>query len=264
MSTRLKIVINPALRADEALASLIARIPDHFEEMGQEVFRKRNVVRRLPFPAASVPVMAVKRYKKLGWLRAVFYSFMGRSKAERAYCYALEMTRRGVATPLPVAYIERRRCSGLITESYFISAWQDLRPIKEGLHDDSDYRPAMALDFAHFMANVHRQGILHHDLNSVNALWSQDADGHYSFSLIDNNRMAILPPGKEPTTRQCIENLSKFAVSEKVVRGVAEAYVAERGWPQERVNDIVNSTLDFNLRRNKRRQVKARLKKLWS
>ncbi len=57
------------------------------------------------------------------------------------------------------------------------------------LNAPEEFNKVMAGDFARFVNRLHQKGIIDIDLNAGNVLYQPQADGHYTFSLIDINRM---------------------------------------------------------------------------
>ena len=75
--------------------------------VAKKVFcHNRNVVEMVNLQGSP---FVVKRYKEPNWLNRVVYTWLRKSKARRAYEYALRLLDEGVETPAPVAYIEIKR-----------------------------------------------------------------------------------------------------------------------------------------------------------
>ncbi len=125
-----------------------------------------------------------------------------------------------------------------LSYAYYLSGSVDLPPIKDQLNRDDWSRP-LATAFARFAADLHKRGILHHDLNSTNTLYHERADGSYSFAVIDINRMAFSAPatqtiddqqGGTPQYRfsfslaERIENLTRFTGRIDLFEHVARQY----------------------------------------
>ena len=80
---------------------------------------KRNVVEKVTIAGE---VFVVKRYKRPILINRIIYCFFRKSKARRAYEYAVELLKRGVDTPYPVAYFEQYK-NGLFDCGIFISKY---------------------------------------------------------------------------------------------------------------------------------------------
>ena len=232
----MKIEINPRY---EKMRGFVERIPDVFEQEGRELFRGRNVIKSFVVQLdGKEQEVVVKRYKRPNFFQKIAYSFFCSTKACRAYEHAIILQQNGFATPEGYAYIETRR-NGLIDYCYFISDVDNSHPISEQLNDRQDFNKPMAADYAHFVARLHQKGIIDIDLNSGNVLYQPQADGHYTFSLIDTNRMKFFqgyPPMKE-----CVENLTRFTGRMEVFEYVAREYVKARSLDEAVVREMVEA-----------------------
>lgn len=243
-----KIKINPRY---SQLGSFIERLPEVSEQEGNVVFRGRNVIKSFLVPTSEGDMtVVVKRYKRPNIFQKIGYSFFRSTKACRAYENALELQRRGFATPEPYGYIELRE-KGLIDYCYFISAVDDSHPISEQLNDIEEFNHALAADYARFVAQLHQQGIIDIDLNSGNVLYQLQADGSYTFSLIDINRMDFYTG--YPPLAECMENLTRFTGRMDVFEYVAREYVKARGMGEDMVQRFVDAKIvhDRNWKRRK-------------
>ena len=167
------------------MAETMASIPDRFEAEGTLLYKGRNTIKR--FDDGGVAYV-VKRFRRPMFVQRVVYTFFRPGKARRAYHYGLRLKQLGFATPESIAYLETRS-GGLLDQSYYICRVDDAPPICERLNDPEEFDRVMAADLARMLANLHQKGVLHGDFNSTNVLYRPQADGHYAFSLIDNNRM---------------------------------------------------------------------------
>ncbi len=92
----------------------------------------------------------------------------------------------------------------------------------------------MADDFARFAVALHRKNILHDDLNSTNILYQKLTNGHYSFSLIDTNRMRVKPFDEKFSKHEYIENLTRFTEQEELFAYVLKKYLVFMNWGDNR------------------------------
>lgn len=212
-----KIVINPTY---QAWAAFLHTLPMRFDAEGETLYADRNVIKRYYLNGKAV---VVKRFRRPVWIQRMVYTFFRKSKAQRAYLYGLELRRRGVETAESIAYIEHKRLL-LIDDCYYVCGNDSAPPIADEIYDTETPNLVMLADFARFVAYLHEHGILHHDLNRTNVLYHPLGNGHYTFSLIDNNRMRFYPEGTTPPLPECMENLTRFTGDMKVFRYVAEEY----------------------------------------
>ena len=111
----------------------------------------------------------------------------------------------------------------------------------------------MAGDFARFVNRLHQKGIIDIDLNSGNVLYQPQADGHYTFSLIDINRMKFYtgyPPMKE-----CVENLTRFTGRMDVFELVAREYVKARGMEESQIQYFMDGKAEHDRRWKTRKSI---------
>lgn len=142
-------------------------------------------------------------------LSGIVYMFR-RSKARRSYHNACELIRRGIGTPVPVAFIEKRGLFGYLKESYYISEYDLGNSLGGFLRQDVSVHRVLA-QFAEFVSYLHERGIKHNDLNSSNVRVNMASDGKLRFSLIDLNRMEINPLGVRLLLKERFVDITKFS-----------------------------------------------------
>lgn len=150
-----------------------------------------------------------------------------RSKACKSYENALELLRRGILTPAPVGYVERRTASGMLACSFYVSEFDDTMELGDYL-DGGGHEALHA--FACFMARLHKAGIRHDDLNRTNVRVVVADDGTPVFSLIDLNRMKIYPAGAEVPVDDSFRNLCRFSPLDDGFRYFVGVYLSQRGF----------------------------------
>lgn len=242
---KIKIKINPKY---SQLGCFIEHISDVFEIEGQIIFQGRNVIKSFVLRVnGKEQTVIVKRYKRPNFFQRIGYSFFRSTKAFRAYENALELQCRGFSTPEPYGYVETR-VNGLIDYCYFISDVVHSHPISEQLNEQEEFNHVIAEDYARFVARLHQKGIIDIDLNSGNVLYQQQEDGHYSFSLIDINRMTFYAEDEYPPLSECMENLTRFTGRMDVFEYVAREYVKARGMDDKMVHLFVNAKIAHDKR----------------
>ncbi len=248
MSEKQFIQINPKYSGDKHIKEFVEGLHDSFFKCGKVVYNKRNILKIMQTGSDLMPVVAVKRFKPLGALRGIYYTYIGKSKAERCFEYALELARRGIDTPEALACVTVRK-NGVLRDSYYICKCVELPAIKDGVHWEDSFNERMAEDFAAMAAAMHESGVTHGDLNCDNVLYRQNDDGSYSFTLIDINRMTIDKDHQPVKDAAAIADMCCFTRSLKVMRSVAEYYVRARGWDSRMVEKMVDAKRRFNRRR---------------
>lgn len=243
----MKIVIHPQF-AD--VMDFVRQLPQLFEREGELLYESRNIVKRYRVNGKD---MVVKRYKQPNIVQRVAYTFFKKSKTERAYLFAGMLSERGFDTPHEVAYIERKK-NGLFLDGYFVSLNCNYPPLSELLRKrDFDRQPANEL--ASYMVELHKEGILHGDLNLTNILYHTDREGKYQFTLIDTNRSKFRPA---LTKQECLENLKRLTHSKALLRYIVIQYATLRGWnPQECALEVFRYLLLFEQKRKRKRKFQS-------
>ncbi len=212
------VTVNPEF-SSPALEKFINGLPDSFDNAGKELYNGRNIVKSFVINGQE---LIVKRFKKLSFFRALLY--LGRtSKATRAYRYGLEILKRGVITPEPVAVINKRH-GILLHDSYFISLPLHRPDMTFIRNKDFDRHEAKML--AAFVYELQQRGILHGDMNMTNILLadSNAVNPLERYAIIDTNRSVILPQGKQPTIRQRAKNLMRLTHRRDLMRAVLSSF----------------------------------------
>ena len=240
------------------LADFITHLPGHFDGGGELLYDHRNQIRRYH---VGQHIVVAKRYRRPRWIQKIAYSFFQKSKAERAYRNGIELRRRGFDTPCSIAYIEEKR-HGLLADSYYLCENDDTPPLADFTETPMPVDAQLAEDLGTSLAQLHRHGILHHDLNNTNVLCRKAADGHYTFALIDNNRMRFYPEGIEPPEGACMENITRYTGDLDLFRRVAAAYCKARGWTAEKVGEMMAAKTRHDRSYDRKKARLARLKKM--
>lgn len=218
--------------------SYIKQIPTLFEQNGELIFHKRNIVKRMRTPYGE---WIVKRYKRPFMLQRLAYTFWRKSKAHRAFLFASHLRSLNINTPKEVACIEIYK-GGLFCEGYFISLpceWPALFDEMVGERKVFDQQLADAT--AAFFVTLHQKGVLHGDLNLDNILCKNSGTKGVEFSLIDTNRTRFV---SQPTQVMCLTNLVRVTHRRDLLRYIVNRYANLRGWSAERSTDFVIAKLE--------------------
>lgn len=244
--------INNKYGHEDALREFMQILPSIFEKEGTLLFKSRNTVKK--FVLSDGMEVVVKKYKTPIFIQRVVYTYFRKSKAERAYLNAAELMRRGIDTPLNLAWAFESH-NKLFHTGYFVSDVNDSPAIENELCIGETFNKAMAEDFAQFVALLHSKGIIHKDLNCTNVIYRPESEGNYEFSLIDNNRMKFYKEGKEPSEKECMENLTLFTRDLEVLHLVALYYTISRGWEREMVDKILKVKVNHDKNRKRRKKI---------
>lgn len=211
------------------LSEEIHTLPQRFEAgEGELVYAGRNTLRR--FRLQGIPVM-VKRFLRANPVQQIAYTFFRKTKAERAFLYAKEYRLRGISTPEEIAYIEEKE-HGLFTVGYFVCIASPDARVFDALVPVADYDRRLASDLTATIAEMHRAGILHSDLNFGNFLYHREPDGHYRFTVIDINRSAFTD--KQGADDVFLRNLCTMTTRRDLFEFMITEYLRLREWkPRE-------------------------------
>ena len=207
-------------------ADFISQMPKLMRQGACElIYDKRNQIARFHHDGQ---IFIVKRFKRVNLIQQVVYTFSRSTKCERAYRFADEFLRRGIATPQPIAYLEERRL-GLFTTGYFVS--EEVKGIETHLllREVQNYPSDLAEAVACQVFMMHQKGILHGDLNLSNFLCVKHSNG-YHFTMIDINRSHFC--NGIPSDEECLKNLVRLTHRRDLYEDLVRRYARLREWDE--------------------------------
>lgn len=246
----MRIRINPHF---DSLRGFVERLPREFAREGSVLHDARNSIRAFEIGGDRY---AVKKYKRPHPLNRFVYTFLRKSKAQRAYEHAQRLLGLGIGTPEPVGWLETRR-HGLLQDAYFICRYTDYAALCEATlrFPAPDTLPLLTA-FARFAAALHEKGVLHGDFNHSNILYRCDpVTGAYRFQLIDANRMKFRSRVGE---RASIVNLRRLSCPSGAYLYILNAYSEARNW---NTDDTLLRGIVTRLLFRRRQRIKAELKR---
>ncbi len=236
---------------NDQLASFISSFKEEGDLLNDG---ERNVIKTL---SIGDVVVNVKSFKKPNLINKFVYRFFRKSKAQRSFEYAQELTKIGVGTPQPFAYFEKS--SGLtFGESYYASEHLPCDLTFRELTDTFDFpdHENLLRAFTRFSYDLHVKGINFLDHSPGNTL-IQLNDGNPKFYLVDLNRMRFETMDFE--TR--MKNLSKLTIHESIVRIMSNEYAKCSGENEAIIFETLwENTEDFQYRFHRKRKLKGKLK----
>lgn len=178
---------------DELSPARIASIPEI------DVMRdRRNRLWNIAHPFKPQQQLTVKLNRPVG-IKRLAYRFKP-SKGRRHWNTASTMLQRGISTPMPVAFYERYKNSG-VRESYYIceyipdtfSSRHVCAAIRQGQKEFKGLDKQQWFDLiTGFVCKMHDCGILHLDLSVGNLMLKQEITGEITPYLIDIGRAKVV------------------------------------------------------------------------
>ena len=224
----MKYEINDKYAKVSEVQSFVKHLPTTFEAEGEQLFANRRNVLRVFAVKEGDPILGkvvVKRFHARNIFQTLAYSTLCSSKAMRAFCNGMVLMQHGFGTPEPIAYVEERH-GGLLHYCYYLTAFTDAISVRTEL--DVNFNRPMAKCFAQFIAHLHQQGIVHHDLNFDNVLYKEVTKDCYNIYVIDINRLTITPPD-QLTLKDCKDDFVRWTDRKDLLTYVIEEYAKERG-----------------------------------
>lgn len=172
----------------------------------------------------------VKRYRIPIVFNRFVYLYLRKTKAERAYEYALRLQKMGIHTPAPIAYIIEKK-GMLLGYSYFVSIQVDCsrRFYEFGRAALTDERRMILKEFGCYTARLHQQNVCHQDYSPGNILFDLK-NGMPEFCIVDINRMYFGPV----SFKKGCANFARLWGSREMFCIMAAAYAEEHGWNVDR------------------------------
>jgi hypothetical protein len=192
----------------------------------------RNTVAALKMTAARGSAgteIVIKQYRGQGIPK--LKSLVQASKAARAWRGAMALIAAGFATPLPLAYLERRK-RGFVQDSFFLAERiRDAQEIRLLFRERSEegLKPLLS-DLAAQLCRMHEKGILQRDLSDGNILVKQEGGG-IRFYLLDTNRIRVRTKISGAARAR---NLIRLGIPARLRHFFLEQYAAAAGRPLRR------------------------------
>ncbi|WP_179320598.1 lipopolysaccharide kinase InaA family protein [Winogradskyella helgolandensis] len=216
--------------------------------------QKRNSLRLFKLKDFQVNI---KSFKIPNIVNQIAYKFFRKSKAQRSYEYGLELKKRGIGTPEPIAYYEFKTLF-LFKKSYYLSEQVDCDLTYRELTHDFNYPDydAILRAFTRFTYQLHEKGIKFLDHSPGNTLIKKVADG-YEFFLVDLNRMEFKPMSFEDR----IKNFDRLTIHKSMVEVMSDEYAKVSGEDYDKIVNIMwDATEAFQAKHHKKQRIKKKLR----
>ncbi len=252
----IKIVVNPAY---EGLRPLVESLAATGRPCGARmVYDERNSLYALPWPegvngAPASGEIIVKDFHPPKLINSVVYTHLRKSKARRSYENALRLLDLGFNTPQPYAYVEVHRSLRLMRSYYLCAALTPDHLDMRYFDTKSDLEPLLAA-LGDEMRRLHQAGVLVKDFSPGNVLYVRRADGTYSFSHIDLNRVEF----GVRSHKRLAANFRAMACTLAEVELLADAYANATGLPRDHVRQVAADQYTRFMRRVERKRTLKR------
>lgn len=228
-----------------------------FNEQGEVLVKgQRNQIKLFEIDDR---VVNIKSFKIPNLINKVAYKFFRKSKARRSYEYASTLLEKGIGTPQPIMYLENYNWLGLTTSFY----------ASEQLHADLTFRELVEIpnypeheiilrQFTQFCFELHEKGIEFLDHSPGNTLIKKVRDQHYSFYLVDLNRMNFHDTMDFDLR---MKNLSRLTPYKDMIAVMSDEYA--KFYPQSQVEvfeKMWRFTQEFQAKFAKKQRLKKKLK----
>lgn len=177
----MKVVINIPYQRHR---NFIQSLPYRNDMFGTILQNKRNTISIIDMGGEK---WIAKRFKCPTPFNRFAYTFLRKSKAERAYRNAFQLLAMGYDTPTPIAYIESRKYL-LYHTGYYICRWSPYDLIENIDKLDNRNQTEILTSLAEYTLDMHNDGIYFYDYNAGNIMYHRE-DGAWKFTLIDVNRI---------------------------------------------------------------------------
>ncbi len=211
------------------MESFVMSIEQRFAEGEGMLIRKmRNELRELQFDGKT---LVVKAFGKPNVINKFVYGIFRPSKAKRSYDNACELLSMGIATPTPVAYMNRRGLLGLtFCRSWLVTLKSECPFVYEDLfRKEIPYAEEVLRAVGRLVAKMHIRGLMHKDLSRGNILFDRKDNGSIVLELIDLNRIEH----GEVDMRAGCKNFERLPATPQMHRWMAEEYARMRGFNVE-------------------------------
>lgn len=248
--------MNQNLKIDKQLVDILT----NFEKSGT-IFIKgnRNKIKLFSYNNLTINI---KAFKVPNFFNKIIYKYFRDSKAKRSYNFANILIKKGIGTPMPIAFYEEFSFFGL-EKSFYVSEHLEFDLMFRDLVDNDNYPNYKVIikQFAEFCFRLHQNGIEFLDHSPGNTLIKKVGNDEYSFYLVDLNRMKF---HDEMSFETRIKNLSRLTSKKKMAEEIAIEYAAASGENEIIVFDSIwKYTSEFQYKFYRKKRIKKRLK-FWS
>lgn len=201
----------------------------------------------------------IKSFKKPNLINKIAYRYFRKSKARRSFEFASKLMEMQIGTPQPVAFFENYDFVGLKESYYACVHLENVFEFREIVQNEAfENRDFIIRKFTQFTFEMHEKGIEFLDHSPGNTLIHKNADGSYSFFLVDLNRMQFHETIDFKTR---MKNLSKITHKKDMIEVMSNEYAKlSKGDETTIFETMWGLTADFQYRFHRKKRIKKKLK----
>ena len=230
---------------------------DHFLIEGKILVNgQRNIIKLFEFEEIT---LSIKSFKKPNLINKIVYRYFRKSKARRSFEFASKLMEMQIGTPQPVAFFENYDFVGLKESYYACQHLENVFEFREIVQNEAfENRDFIIRKFAQFTFEMHEKGIEFLDHSPGNTLIHKNADGSYSFFLVDLNRMKFHETIDFKTR---MKNLSKITHKKDMIEVMSNEYAKLSNGDETTIFETMwGLTADFQYRFHRKKRIKKKLK----
>lgn len=237
------------------LRNEIERIPARFGKEGDVVYQVRNCIKKIDVVGE---MWNVKSFQIPNTLNQFVYRHCRKTKAERSYKNAIRLLQLNISTPQPIAYIIEKNFWS-INRSYYIS--QQIaydHTLGDLFRNPPQDAQRIITECIKYINSFHRKGVYFIDLSVGNILIKRQADGGFTFYLIDLNRAKFY--NRSLTCSESVKAFCRLDTTVEQKMEVLRQYAQISGFAYDDVVHHYNQHKEKDLQRRKMK--KYHLKRL--
>ena len=201
----------------------------------------------------------IKSFKRPNLINKIVYRYFRKSKARRSFEFASKLMEMQIGTPQPVAFFENYDFVGLKESYYACEHLENVFEFREIVQNEAfENRDFIIRKFTQFTFEMHEKGIEFLDHSPGNTLIHKNADGSYSFFLVDLNRMQFHETIDFKTR---MKNLSKITHKKDMIAVMSNEYAKLSNGDETTIFETMwGLTADFQYRFHRKKRIKKKLK----
>ena len=239
------------------LQERIVFLIDHFLIEGKILVNgQRNAIKLFEVEGIT---LNIKSFKRPNLFNKIVYRYFRKSKARRSFEFASKLMEMQIGTPQPVAFFENYDFVGLKESYYACEHLENVFEFREIVQNEAfENRDFIIRKFTQFTFEMHEKGIEFLDHSPGNTLIHKNADGSYSFFLVDLNRMQFHETIDFKTR---MKNLSKITHKKDMIAVMSNEYAKLLNGDETTIFETMwGLTADFQYRFHRKKRIKKKLK----